>query len=82
VKNKETTLAGSIKIVLGSIAIGFAFFIIAVVMLAILAPPETFSEFMNKGGFVWVIFSFLSYPISRKLLTRRSMDSGSIEKED
>ena len=68
-------MADSIKIVLGSIAIGFAFFMITVVMLAILTPIETFSEFMNKGGFVWIIFSFLSYPISKKLLIRKSVGS-------
>lgn len=57
---------GKIKIIIGALALGFIVFLIVSVVALMVLPKEYFRFNMVYGPILWVVFSVLMYPVSKK----------------
>ena len=58
-------IMGKARTVVTSIALGFAFLVLAIVILSTFVPTKV-GAFMQYGAYVWATISALVYPIATK----------------
>jgi len=68
VHTENSTAVGPLRVILGTLALGFSVFIILVTIVAITSPKELLPRLMHNGGYVWAALSMLMYPLSKRFM--------------